>query len=69
MQLTREQIERFDRDGFLVIPDLLTPDEVSALQHETEHYHETLAGGVPPEVDVTWEPSSSPPRVPAGAQR
>jgi hypothetical protein len=63
MQLTREQIERFDRDGFLVIPDLLTPDEVSALQHETEHYHETLAGGVPPEVDVTWEPSSSPPRV------
>ena len=48
MQLTREQIERFDRDGFLVIPDLLTPEEVRALQHETEHYHETLAGGMPP---------------------
>src|SRR6266550_742983 len=63
MQLTGEQIARFDRDGFLVIPDLLTPAEVHALQHETDHYHETLTGPLPDGVDVTWEPKSRPPRV------
>jgi len=63
MQLTREQIERFDRDGYLVIPDLLTADDVAQLQHETARYHETLTGALPAEVDVTWEPDAKPPRV------
>ena len=63
MQLTRDQIERFDRDGYLVIPDLLTADEVARLQRETADYHETLSGALPAEVDVTWEPNATPPRV------
>ncbi|HVT78751.1 MAG TPA: hypothetical protein VHD87_17050, partial [Acidimicrobiales bacterium] len=28
MIVTTEQLERYRRDGFIVIPDLLTPDEV-----------------------------------------
>ena len=63
MQLTRDQIERFDRDGYLVIPDLLTADEVARLQRETADYHEALSGALPAEVDVTWEPNATPPRV------
>jgi phytanoyl-CoA hydroxylase len=63
MQLTREQIERFDRDGYLVVQDLLTADDVARLQHETAHYHETLKTSRPPDVDVTWEPGAQPPRV------
>ena len=63
MQLTREQIARFDRDGYLVIPDLLTAEDVAQLQRETAHYHETLTGALPAEVDVTWEPNAKPPRV------
>jgi ectoine hydroxylase-related dioxygenase (phytanoyl-CoA dioxygenase family) len=63
MQLTREQIERFDRDGYLVIPDLLTAEDVAQLQHETADYHDTLARPLPPGVDVTWEPGANPPRV------
>ena len=63
MQLTREQIERFDHDGYLVIPDLLTADDVAQLQQETARYHDTLTGPLPAEVDVTWEPDAKPPRV------
>jgi ectoine hydroxylase len=33
--LTREQAERFDRDGYLVIEDLFGADEITALQAET----------------------------------
>ena len=32
MPLTREQIERFDRDGYLVVPDLLDPAALAALR-------------------------------------
>jgi len=63
MPLTREQIERFDRDGYLVIPDLLSAGEVAQLQRETADYHDTLRGSLPPDVDVTWEPNAKPPRV------
>jgi phytanoyl-CoA hydroxylase len=63
MQLTREQIDRFDRDGYLVIPDLLTPEDVAQLQRETANYHDTLIASLPPGVDVTWEPNANPPRV------
>src|SRR5258705_181361 len=63
MPLSREQIERFDRDGYLVIPDLLTAGDVAQLQRETAGYHDTLRGSRPPDVDVTWEPNAKPPRV------
>src|SRR2546423_2816918 len=63
MILTDDQIAQFDRDGFLVLPDLLTPAEVAALRNETEHYHQALIGSAPPDVDVTWEPNTDPPRI------
>ncbi|MFI4985880.1 MAG: phytanoyl-CoA dioxygenase family protein [Alphaproteobacteria bacterium] len=34
MKLTAQQIETFDRDGFLVFPDLLSADEVALLKSE-----------------------------------
>jgi ectoine hydroxylase len=34
MKLTAEQIEAFERDGFLVFPNLLSPDEVATLRGE-----------------------------------
>src|SRR6202046_3295643 len=34
MKLTREQIDRFERDGFLVLPNLLSAAEVGLLRAE-----------------------------------
>ena len=34
MNLTREQLDRFERDGFLVLPNLLSADEVALLRAE-----------------------------------
>ncbi|HEX9182394.1 MAG TPA: phytanoyl-CoA dioxygenase family protein [Burkholderiales bacterium] len=34
MKLTKEQLERFDRDGYLFFPSLFTPAEVKALTDE-----------------------------------
>lgn len=34
MKLTDAQIAQYDRDGFLVFPDLFTPDEVAVLRDE-----------------------------------
>ena len=31
MRLSGEQLERFGRDGFLVLPELVSQDEVAAL--------------------------------------
>lgn len=36
MALSQEQIETFWRDGFIVVPNLLTPEEVQALRVRTE---------------------------------
>ena len=36
MQLHPQQLEDFERDGFLIFPGLLTPEEVSILRGETD---------------------------------
>ena len=36
MMLARSQIEQYDRDGYLILPNLFTPDEVSTLLDEVE---------------------------------
>ena len=46
MALTEEQIATFWRDGFLPVPDVLTPDEVAALRKRTEHRQADAAGGL-----------------------
>jgi ectoine hydroxylase len=33
--LSKEQIEHFDREGYLVLEDMFTPEEIAALQAET----------------------------------
>ena len=36
MELTSEQVAQYDRDGFLVFPDLFSADEVTVLRREVE---------------------------------
>lgn len=54
MQLSKDQIEQYNRDGFLVLPDLLSPAEVQAMKHDlariqqidTDHLVRERNGGV-----------------------
>ncbi len=39
MQLTQEQIEQFNRDGYLFFPSLFTPEEIRALIDEVPHLY------------------------------
>ena len=34
MKLAAQQLEQFDRDGFVIFPDLLVPDEITLLKQE-----------------------------------
>ena len=34
MKLTSEQLDRFERDGYLFFPGLFTPDEIKVLSDE-----------------------------------
>ena len=34
MELTTQQLEQFDRDGFLVFPDLFSRNEIAVLRRE-----------------------------------
>jgi ectoine hydroxylase len=36
MQLTKQQIQQFDKEGYLFLPDLFSPDEIVALRGEAE---------------------------------
>ena len=46
MQLTKEQIDRYDRDGFLVFPELFSPAEVAALRAEVDRVSRLDAEGI-----------------------
>ena len=39
MQLSREQIEQFERDGYLFFPSLFTPEEIRVLIDEVPHLY------------------------------
>jgi len=39
MQLTRAQIEQFNRDGYLFFPSLFTPEEIQVLLDEVPHLY------------------------------
>ena len=45
MQLTTAQREAYARDGFLVFPDMVTPDEVALLRSEVERLWDVEAEG------------------------
>ena len=36
MQLTARQLDDFERDGFLIFPDLFTGEEIRVLRNETD---------------------------------
>ena len=46
MRLTKEQIDRYDRDGFLVFPELFAPAEVAALRGEVDRVSRLDAEGI-----------------------
>ena len=46
MRLTQEQIDRYDRDGFLVFPDLFSAAEVAALRAEVGRVSRLDAEGI-----------------------
>lgn len=54
MRLTPSQIEAYERDGFLVLPELFSPAEVTAMKAElehvqgidTDHLMREMAGGI-----------------------
>lgn len=57
LTLSREQIASFHRDGYLVLRDLLTPDQVATFQAQTEDLHRKLRDGAPYGVTIGWEDS------------
>jgi len=63
--LTDEQIQQYRRDGYLVIPDLLTADEVEAfLQHESKPKPgEWRKGLLTHTVDPQWKYLATHPKI------
>ena len=56
MKLTQQQIDDFNRDGWLFLPELFSPEEVALLAHEAEGIYDTNR----PEV---WREKSGAPRT------
>jgi len=58
--LTEEQLARFNEDGFLLIKELVGPDQVQALNQELDNIHERMAVDEPEGVDISWETFDDP---------
>src|SRR3984885_15276375 len=56
MKLTQQQIDDFNREGWLFLPELFSPEEVKLLAHEAEGIYDTKR----PEV---WREKSGAPRT------
>ena len=41
MRLTQQQIDDFNREGWLFLPELFSPEEVGLLAHEAEAIYDT----------------------------
>ena len=54
IRLTSEQLEAYHRDGYLVVEDLVTPEEVNALRERVREY--THGGRDPGSIEVQIEP-------------
>ncbi|WP_231497836.1 phytanoyl-CoA dioxygenase family protein, partial [Methylibium sp. T29-B] len=72
MQLSTDQLARYRRDGFIVLPELLAPAEVAAMKAElqrlqgidTDHLVRERVGGVAKTIYRVHEadgPTASPP--------
>ncbi len=56
MKLTPEQMEEFDREGFLFLPNMFSPDEVRVLRDEAERVYAL-------DREEVWRESSGVPRT------
>ena len=56
MKLTAQQIDDFNREGWLFLPELFSPEEVALLAHEAVNIYDTQR----PEV---WREKSGAPRT------
>src|ERR1700684_570953 len=56
MRLTQQQVDDFNREGWLFLPELYSPEEVNLLAHEAEGIYDTDR----PEV---WREKSGAPRL------
>ncbi len=64
MRLTQSQVEQYDRDGYIVFPELFTPHEVAAMKGElariqavdTDHLVRERTGGVAKTIYRVHEP-------------
>jgi ectoine hydroxylase len=56
MRLTQQQVDDFNREGWLFLPELYSPEEVNLLAHEAEGIYDTDR----PEV---WREKSGAPRT------
>ncbi len=57
MKLSQDQIDQFDRDGYLVVEDLISPDQVQAL---VQRIDDIAAGRTDfPEESVEYEPGAT----------
>ncbi|MBI4553635.1 MAG: phytanoyl-CoA dioxygenase family protein [Candidatus Latescibacteria bacterium] len=55
MALTREEIDFFLDQGYLIQSGLVDPAWLAEMQTETDGLHERMAANTPPEVGVSWE--------------
>jgi ectoine hydroxylase-related dioxygenase (phytanoyl-CoA dioxygenase family) len=52
---TREEVTRFQEQGFLVVRDLISPEWLHQIQEETANLHDEMADNPPEGVHVSWE--------------
>jgi phytanoyl-CoA hydroxylase len=55
MTPTREDIQRFQEQGFLVVNDLISSEWLHQIQEQTSDLHEQMAEKLPEGVHVSWE--------------
>lgn len=55
MPVTPEECRTFADQGYLVKPDLISPEWVAEIRHDLENLHERMAEQTPPGVHVSWE--------------
>lgn len=63
MVLTNEQQQRYDEQGFLVVPGVLSEQRLADMQAEVEDLHHRMHEDPHPDVGIAWEEESEIPRI------
>lgn len=64
-RLSAADVASFERDGFLIVRGLATPDQVRRMRAETDGLHEAMVGNANPDIGISWEEEKAgrPPRI------